>query len=130
MILHILEYDTANALNYTLAHKSTSEFEVRSIKSNYATICKFESTWSTESRNNSIATHWADEFVVAVHFVGVVGSLEKVVGNRRMVGRVFAVVATAIGKTSLVRLSEERVERLVLSSANVVARHLGNYDPL
>lgn len=61
-----------------------------------------------------------------MHAVGIVWSLDKVVGDRRMMRCVLKVVAGTIREAALICLSKKRVKRFVLSCANVEASYLGS----
>lgn len=81
---------------------------------------------AAEAGDEGVATHFADELVVAGHGEGVVGAFDEVVGDGRVVGGVLAEVAGAVGEAALVGLAEQRVEGLVLSCADVEAGELGS----
>lgn len=105
VILQILKHNTAKTLDYSLAHQSAANLEIRRIEANYTAVWEFQSAGSTQARNKSIAAHFANKFIVARHSEAVVGPFQQVVRNGRVVRGMFTVVPSPVTKTPLVRFS-------------------------
>jgi hypothetical protein len=105
VIRQILKHTTAKTLEYSLAHQSAANPEIRSIEANHSAVCEFHSAGSTQARNKSIAAHFANKFKVAMHSECVIGSFNQIVRNWRVVTGMFTVVPSPISKTTLICLS-------------------------
>lgn len=71
--------DAASTLDYSLAVESARDLEVRRIEANDRAVCKLEGAGPTQPRNKSVASHFANELVVARHSEEAVGSFKQVV---------------------------------------------------
>ena len=121
-VRQVLENDAADGLDRSLAHDGTAKFEVGSVEADLGAVSELDGGGPTQPTRQTVLAHLANKFVVSVHAVGVVRTFEQVVRDGRVVARVLAVVARAIGERSLVRLAEQRVKWFVLACAEDQAR--------
>lgn len=130
VVLEVLEADAADALDDALAHHGAANLEVGRIEADDTAVGELERAGPAQPGNKCVASHFADELVVAGHAEAAVGPFEQVVRNGRVVRGVFAVVARAVAKAALVGFAEQRVEGLALPRADVQTGQLKSDDAL